>query len=255
MGHNDIEPVKDLDGLARALKNNIMHNAAFYHRVFGLGAEPDIYADKEFKAFMAVFGKDANVIFAGDWSIHTIPVDILPRDGFFVHACPGAAMEQLTSAFDIKDSWPCWRYRAPDNFGPGPWDELDHLVPDDATFIADYWDLIDDPEDILREKITKYDSVCVRIGGKPVSWVGIHFEAVGIAELGFAHTLDAHRRKGYSAMCTKALVNKLSMQGSRALAHMFKDNIASIALAESMGFERMGEATWAQVGERVQGVY
>ena len=251
MGYNDIESVKDLDDLARTLKKNILHNAAFYHRVFGIGAEPDIYADKELEAVMAVFEEDASAIFAGDWSGHAIPVDRLPRDGFFVHACPKEALEQLISAFDIKDSWPCWMYMALANFGPGPWDDLDHLVPDDAAFIANYWNLIDDPEDILKEKIIKYDSVCVRIDGRPVSWVGVHFEIEGIAELGFAHTLEEHRRKGYSAMCTKALVNKVNGHGSRALVHMFKDNNASIGLSESLGFKRIGEATWAQIGKRL----
>lgn len=251
MGYNDIEPVKGLDDLARTLKKNILHNAAFCHRVFDLGAEPDIYADKEHEAVMAVFEEDASAIFAGDWSAHIIPVDRLPQDGFFVHACPKEALEQLISAFDIKDSWPCWRYMALADLGPGPWNDLDHLVPDDAAFIANYWDLIDDPEDILREKIIKYDSACVRVDGRPVSWVGVHFEVEGIAELGFAHTLEGHRRKGYSAMCTKALVNRMSSRGKQIIAHMFKDNYASIALAESMDFKRIGEATWAQIGKRV----
>ncbi len=238
---------EDMDHIKKTLKDNVLDNAIFLYRVFELGHEYDIYFDEDVKAAMAVDKNHPLVVFTGDWSSTIIPFDKLPLDGFFTHGCPTSALIQIENEFKIDDPYPCWRYISTGNVGAGPWDDLGRLDEDDAVLIAKHWDLIDDPEEILREKIRKFDSACVRENGKPVSWVGIHFEIEGMAELGFAHTLDGHRRKGYSAMATKALVNRIDERGGKAVVHMFKSNEASISLAESMGFKRIGEATWAQI--------
>ncbi|MCK4757017.1 MAG: GNAT family N-acetyltransferase [Thermoplasmata archaeon] len=241
-----------LKELGNSLKIDIYQNAIFHYRVFEMGEKFDVYSDDDFTAVMAVQKNEAAVVFAGDWSEFDIPIDKLPQDGFFVHGCPSVALEKLVKAFVIDGSWPCWRYLGPDGYGAGPWDELGKLAEEEAKLVARYWDLIDDPEEILREKVTEYDSACVRVDGKLVSWVGIHFETEGVAELGFAHTLDGHRRKGYSSLTTKALVNRGASRGKRAIAHMFKTNDASIGLAESLGFKRIGEATWVEFGPRIR---
>lgn len=241
----DLGQQKELAGI---LKKDIFQNAIFHYRVFEMDEEFDVYSDDDLTAAMAVQKNAAVAVFTGDWSEFDIPIDKLPQEGFFVHGCPPATFEKLGKAFAINGSWPCWRYIGPEGYGAGPWDELGKLAEEDAKLVAQYWDLIDDPEEILKEKIRIYDSACVRVDGKPVSWVGIHFETAGTAELGFAHTLDGHRRKGYSSLTSKALVNRGASRGNRAIAHMFKTNDASIGLAESLGFKRIGEATWIELG-------
>lgn len=230
----------------------MIQNAIFHFRVFEMGLEYYIYSDNDAGVAMAVQKEGGYAVFAGDWTGHEIPADKLPKEGFFVHGCPPAAFGRLSSLFGVEGSWPCWRYVSTHDFGSGPWDKLDKLSAEDVPKIAKYWELSDDPEPIILEKVRKYDSACVRVEGEPVSWVGIHFQTCGIAELGFAHTLEDYRRKGYSAMVTKALVNRIHASGGRAVVHMFKTNEASIGLAESMGFNRIGEAIWVEFGQRLK---
>ena len=251
MALENIVNEKQMDELKLLLKIDLLKNSIFYFRVFELGPEYDIYFDIEQGAGFAVQKNEPLVVFTGNWQELDMPYDLLPQDGFFTHGSPISALDKLSQGFHIEDSWPCWRYVSVGDFGRGPWDDIGQLKEEDAAFIANYWDLIDDPEDILKEKIKKYDSACIREGNEPVSWVGVHFETEGITELGFAHTLEEHRRKGYSSMVTKAMVNRASNKGKRVMAHIIKDNDASIGLSESLGFKRIGEVTWALVGKRL----
>ncbi len=242
--------ISDIKKMKLALNDDIFQNAIFLFRVFEIGHEYDIYYDNETRAAMAIDLNEALVVFSGNWTDTTIPFDKLPQAGFFTHGCPTSALTQLKNEFKIDYEGPCWKYVSSGDIGDGPWDDLGGLEEGDAALIAEHWDLIDDPEDIIKEKIRKFDSACVRVDGELVSWVGLHYEIKGMAELGFAHTLDDHRRKGYLAMSTKALVKRINGRGGKAVAHMFKSNEASVSLAESVGFERVGEATWAEIGAR-----
>ena len=246
-----IEDKEEIQNMKNSLKKDILQNSIFYFRVFELGPEYDIYFDMEQEAGFAVQKNEALAVFTGDWQELDIPYDLLPQDGFFIHGCPIPVLEKLSDGFLIDEDWPCWKYISNGDYGRGPWDDIGRLKEDDAPFIANYWDLVDDPEDILREKIIKYDSACIREMDKPVSWVGVHWQMEEIAELGFAHTLKEQRRKGYSKLVTKALVNRMASKDKQVMVHIIKDNDASIGLSESLGFKRIGEATWIQVGKRL----
>ncbi len=250
MTAHDLVLLKDMRALRRSLSAELIENAVYIHRIFESGQRFSCYSDLKRETLIAVEEKGENVIFAGKWDETQIPIDLLPAHGFFTHACPPAALAKISDHFQIKEDWPCWRYVAPGGYGPGPWDGLGRLSETDVAFIAQYWDLIDDPEDVLREKVAKYESACVRESGVLASWAGLHFEIDGIGEMGFAHTLEDHRRKGYAELVGKALVNRIASHGNRAICHMFKSNRESIGLCEHLGFHRCGEATWAQVGGR-----
>ncbi len=251
MATDDLVRVKDMTALRNTLNANLLENAVFIHKIFESGLRFRCYSDPEHKVLVAVEEKGDNVLFAGAWKDIKLPVDQLPASGFFTSACPPATLAKIGDHFEIKEDWPCWRYLAPEGYGPGPWNELDRLSEKDVPFIARYWDLIDDPEDVLREKVMKYESACVRDGGVLVSWAGLHFEIDGVGEMGFAHTLEDHRRKGHAKLVVKALVNRIASHGNKAFCHMFKSNRESIGLCEHMGFDRCGEATWARIGARL----
>lgn len=226
-----------------------MRDALFFHRALGDDFAGKCYSDADRKAFLLVTDDGEYGIFAGDWACFDIPVELLPGE-FFTSACPPEAFAKLEALFDIKKSWPCWRYYRDEGFGPGPWDELDSLRPDDAKNVDRYWDLRDDAEEYLRDNLEKYVSAAIRDErGKLVAWAGLHWRAAGISEMGFAHTVEEHRGKGYATLITKALVNRITETGDRSMCYTFKTNDASIAVLEKCGFTRDGEATWADVGE------
>jgi len=225
------------------LSEDILNNAGFLFRARDLPFE--IFADDELIAAVAIQKDSDHCMFWGNWHKIDMPYDILPKNGIFVSACAPEIVEIMKQHFKLDGEWPCWHYLTPDNYGAGEWDELGPLTDEDVSFISPFWELSDDPEPHVKDRVARFDSACVRVGGKPVSWCGLHFEVGNIGNLGFAHTLDEYRRKGYAGLVTKALVNRLSARGMQTTSHVIKDNTASIKLCESLGFENIGEQTWA----------
>ena len=231
-----LKKLSDLGPLIYKLSENVLDNAGF---IFRSGDLPfDIFADEGLTAAIAVQKDSEHCMLWGDWDDIEIPHDILPKEGIFVSACDPGIIEILKQHFKLDGEWPCWHYLAPENYGSGEWDELGPLTYDDVAFIYPFWELSDDPEPHVKDRVARFDSACVRVNEKPVAWCGLHFEVNGVANLGFAHTLEEYRRKGYAGLVTKTLVNRLSARGMRVTSHVIKDNEASISLCASLGFEK-----------------
>ena len=239
-----LERLSSLDELLKILSNRELENSG---TIFRLTDGPfDVYSDKGLTAAVAVQENSEHCIFWGDWEDVEIPFDILPKEGIFISACAPEIIEILKQHFELDGEWPCWHFLAPEGYGPGEWDSLGPLKEEEAPFVAKYWELGgDDREEHLRDRIRRFDSACIRVRGSPVAWCGLHFEIEKVGNLGFAHTLDEHRRKGYASIVTKALVNRLAYRGKRATCDVLKDNEASIRLCEAMEFRNFGEVTWA----------
>lgn len=237
--------------LKKKLDNRRIDNSGFIHRVFEKGERYRIYSTPNLETAAAIHESRNHMIFAGDWGNAELPLEILPAEGVFVSSSPLEAVELLKTHYALDGEWPCWHFLAPERFGPGPWDALGPLRVDEVPTIFRYWTLSDDPEKEMTERVMKYDSACIREEGKPVSWCGLHFDILGVGNMGFAHTIDEHRRKGYASLVTKSLVNRLADRGRRATVHVIKDNHASVALCKSMGFSTLGELGWANFVRRV----
>jgi len=250
MEKGSIKPVKDLKTLRKALEKDAFKNAAFINSVFNDDEKFRCYKGSDCKRFLGVNGKEREAIFGGDWAGARLPVDLLPKKGFFVSCAPTPAIRLLKRHYKFKGEWPCWTYARKKGFGKGPWDELERLKPSDAPVVAKHWRLDDKPEPYIRSRIRKYESACVRVDGKLLAWGGLHWEAGGAANMGFAHTMARHRRKGYATLVTKAMVNRIIARGNIPMMYIFKTNTASQRLCEGLGFKRIGEATWALVGKR-----
>lgn len=241
-----LAPVKDASVLIAKLEADRFINSGFLWRVFHGGEKFRIYATEDLGSVMAILESGEQMVFAGDWTKMEIPQDLLPKKGFFVSASPPGAIELLKEHYDLAGEWPCWLFLAPDGYGDGPWDEIGPIRPDEVSYIAPFWELGDDDrEEHIRESVARFDSACLRLDGKPISWCGLHFYFDGIGNLGFANTMVEHRRKGYAQLVTKALVNKLHRKGGRATADVIKTNTASMLTCKSNGFEIAGEQTWA----------
>jgi ribosomal protein S18 acetylase RimI-like enzyme len=215
------------DSLKKTLSKNPLENAPFIYWAFESEQKFDCYLDESQSATLAIEkGGENHVVFTGNWHNRRLPIELLPKDGFFVSACPSDVMNFLTKVYKIVGG----------------------LMLEEIPVIANHWDLSDEPEPHIRKCIEQFESVCVRVNDKPVSWAGIHFEIDKVANMGFAHTLKEERRKGYATLVTKALVNRVVARGKKAICHILKDNKVSITLCERLGFTRIGEVTWAEVG-------
>jgi ribosomal protein S18 acetylase RimI-like enzyme len=231
--------------LRKKLADDIVGNSDFIHRVFNSGEKFRIYGTKNLEAAVAIHEDRNHMIFCGDWSNIELPLELLPEEGVFVSSSPLDAVELLKSHYEVAGEWPSWHFLAPANYSPGPWDEIGPIRPEEVPNISKYWTLSDCPEREMMERVKQYDSACLRENGVPVSWCGLHFDMDGVGNMGFAHTLDEHRRKGYASQVTKALVNRLAARNRRATVHVIKENHGSISLCEFMGFKVIGELAWA----------
>jgi RimJ/RimL family protein N-acetyltransferase len=246
-----ISEIADADALKLRLSRDPILNSGFLSRVFRRDDRFALYATGDLEAVVAIQESGAQMIFAGDWAGLDIPAGLLPEKGVFVSASPPSAIEMLKRHYELAGEWPCWLFLAPDGYGSGPWDELGPIRPDEVSYIAPFWELGDDDrEEHIRHSVENFDSACLRLEGMPVSWCGLHFYFDGVGNLGFAHTLAEHRRKGYSRLVTRALVNMLHRKGGRATADVIKDNTASILSCRANGFEAVGEQTWADFRAR-----
>ena len=244
--------LRDTSTLVKKLAVNPVVNSDFLYRALMSSEIFRIYATGDMETAMAVQLKHRHMIFHGNWEDAALPTDAFPKRNFFVSASPPEAIALLREEYELKGEWPCRHFVAPKGFGPGPWDALGRLKDSDVSFIAHFWELGgDDREEHIRDCVRRYDSACIRVGKKPVAWCGLHFEIPGAGNLGFAHTVERHRRKGFAVQVTKALVNRLAARGARATAHVIKDNKASTSLCRSMGFRAIGERTWADFGRRL----
>ena len=240
----ELSLLADTKPLFDKLSENILENAGFIFRA--RDNQFDIFADKELTAAVAIQKDSDHCIFWGDWHDIEIPFDVLPKEGIFVSACAPDIIEILKKHFKLDGEWPCWHYLAPDGYGPGEWDKLGPLTDADVDFIYPFWELGgDDKEEHVRDCVNRFDSACIRENNQPIAWCGLHFETGTIANLGFAHTLDKHRLKGYQKLVTKTLINRNSARGVRTTSDVIKDNSASMSLCTSMGFEIVGEQIWA----------
>ena len=241
-----LRKLSDTGPLRKKLDRDIIVNSGFIWRVFRSGDEYAIYATEELDAVMAIQSSPGRMTFTGDWSDLVIPKELLPHNDVFVSASPPEVIELLKEHYEPAGEWPCWHFLYPAGYGSGEWDELGPLTEDDVAFVASHWELGgDDRVEHIRDSVTRFDSACVRMSGQPVSWCGLHFEMEGVGNLGFAHTLDQYRRKGFQIQVTKALVNRLYRKGSRATSDVIKDNAVSFSLCKSLGCQMVGELTWA----------
>ncbi|MCK5024045.1 MAG: hypothetical protein KAR56_00345 [Thermoplasmata archaeon] len=241
-----IKILTDPEPLLAKLAENLLDNSGMIFKITEPDIQFDIFADEELTAAVAIQKDSDHCMFWGDWHGIELPRDMLPKKGIFVSACAPDIIEILKQHFELDGEWPCWHYLAPDGYGPGEWDKFGSLTDEEVSFVAEFWELGGDGrEEHVRDRVNRLDSACIRENGQTVAWCGLHFEINKIANLGFAHTLDEHRRKGYAGLVTKALVNRLSVREIRATSHVMKDNKASMALCGSLNFENIGELTWA----------
>ena len=241
-------PVSNLSSLMKKLADDVIGNSSIIARIVSSKGDIRVFATPNYEAGVAM-GQD-HFTFYGDWKRADLPGELMPKGSFFVSSSPPEAIDMLQSHYEVAGMWPSWHYLAPESYGPGPWDDLGPIKPEEVPTISKYWTLSDDPEREMTEKVRKYDSACIRVGGTPASWCGLHFEIEGVGNMGFAHTLEEHRRKGYAGLVTKALVNRLAARDRRATVHVLKDNQASNALCKSLGFKEVGELTWAEFAPR-----
>jgi|GEM_PF-104929 len=122
--------------------------------------------------------------------------------------------------------------------------EVTELTIPDAAVIynnSDYREYIS--IDYIQERILNGIGVGIRRNGRLVAWALTHDDGA----VGFLHVLEDHRRRGYAARITEAMVSRLLAAGEVPFVHIEESNAASIDLAAKAGFRKDRRIHWIKL--------
>ena len=78
----------------------------------------------------------------------------------------------------------------------------------------------------------------IRIEGRLVAMAGERMRLAGHGEVSGVCAHPEHRGKGLARLLSLVVAGEISARGDRPFLHAYRDNVAAIALYESLGFER-----------------
>lgn len=120
------------------------------------------------------------------------------------------------------------------------------LAPEHRELVAHHW-LEGDPDERGRHYVltclAQHPTAAIYVNGNPVSWAGIHEDGA----LGFLHTIDEHRGKGYALSITLNLIEQQRAQGKIPFVNI-EEGRKSLGLAQKLGFVPVGHSCWLDFG-------
>jgi len=164
------------------------------------------------------------------------------------HAVDNEAYQVLEEVLELEDDHPTWFFKRPKRYFEEPKLDVDELVLDDAEVINEHWGLQGtDSTDYISERIENGPAFGIRRDGELVAWSLTHYMTEQVINLGFLHVKEGWRRKGFAKAITEHMCRYAEKNGQTPVVDIFKDNDASISLAESLGFQCISEHHWCNV--------
>ncbi len=153
-----------------------------------------------------------------------------------------AAQKVLEIEEDDRSTWHLQRrYEEVDEIG----NEVDPLDGEDAETINEYWGVSnEDSTDYIKERIEKGPAYGIRSGEELVAWCLTHYVTDSTMMFGMLHVKEEWRRRGFAKDLTRALCKESEERGLVPSVEIFKDNEASLSLAQSLGFEIRADHHW-----------
>ena len=84
--------------------------------------------------------------------------------------------------------------------------------------------------------------------GELVSYAGSFLQMPQIWMMGGVYTDPRHRSRGYATMATSAITEEALGKSERAALFVRSDNYAAIRVYEKIGYVKIGEKIWVDVG-------
>lgn len=128
---------------------------------------------------------------------------------------------------------------APELSGP-----VEELTPGDAAFIFRHYEYAEyTTEEFIADRIARGPSFGIREGGRLAAWIMTQDDGA----MGFLTVLPEHRRKGYAARLTAAMIHRLRQTGDLPFVHIEESNEKSMGLALKTGFVPDRRVHWLEV--------
>ena len=122
---------------------------------------------------------------------------------------------------------------------------ISKLEPDHAKFICEFWNFCE-----LQDRINYFEYLikdCNSVGiflksdpSQPVSWVVL----ANYGHIVHIHTVQEHRRKGYSRLAVLTLMQQMLEAGLTPILEISSKNVPSVELNSSLGFVELFDSSW-----------
>jgi predicted GNAT family acetyltransferase len=88
----------------------------------------------------------------------------------------------------------------------------------------------------------------VFVNGELVSYAGSFIQLPEIWMIGGVYTEPKHRNKGYATLAVSAITEHALKEAETAALFVRSDNYAAIRTYEKLGYHRIGEKLWVDIG-------
>jgi len=206
----------------------------------------DIYLDEEENPNAVLVNNNYEVIsMRGDTDILIRLLKKMEPGKYRFHSIDPDSFEAAEKYVEDIDDSPTWMlFRRKDEFGT-PESDVDELDLDDVPVISEHWGLGDeDSSDYISHRIKEGPAYGIRRDGELVGWVLTHYITDSAICLGFLHAKEGWRRKGFAQDLTDKICDYAAERELTPVVDIFQDNVASLSLSKSLGFEKIGENHW-----------
>jgi len=126
------------------------------------------------------------------------------------------------------------------------------LTAKDAADFAALLSTRDDRPAISPEKcmsfIGKLPTFGVFVHGELVSYAGSFIQLSQVWMIGGVYTHPSHRNRGYATLATSAITEEALKNADSAALFVRSDNYPAVKVYESIGYRKIGEKLWVDVG-------
>lgn len=194
-----------------------------------------------------------SVILEGESDAASQLIEFAPRNQFIIHAPPSLLpiiKRKFTNAKHYVEDWMLVR-KDEANFTKS------HLVrklstEEDASMLAKLLSTRKDRPERALERYLRWISTLplygVFVNGELVSYAGCFIQLPQVWMIGGVYTQPTRRNKGYATLATSAITEESLRNAEAAALFVRSDNYSAISVYEKIGYKKMGEKVWVDVG-------
>ncbi len=207
----------------------------------------EVFLDDESDPSAVMIISDGTVtVRGGKTAVRDSLLDHLEKDKEYrFHAVDPQSFKAIEEVITVKDDRPTWLLIRMYEKAEEPDVEIVPLKKEDASVINEYWGLgSQDSMDYIKSRIEEGPACGIKTGSELIGWNLTHFLTDEVMVMGMLHVKEKWRRRGYAKALAEALCKEGERRGLVPAVQIFKDNEASLSLAEDLGFEIRAEHHW-----------
>lgn len=198
-----------------------------------------------------------SIVLEGESEVAKALIKYAPRDNFILHV-PRDLMpmiaEKLSNIKCYVENWMLVK-RGHANFFNSPQVRRLSDLEDARKLMMLFSTNEDRPQESLNknlERINKTSVYGVFINGELVSCAASLIQLPEVWLLGGVYTHPNHRNKGYATLATSAITEETLKNAECATLFVRNDNYSAIRVYEKIGYKKIGEKLWVDVGTGVK---